>query len=226
MWWLHVWSCTECKCNVGGQCGDTAADKTVKLPVIVTQAQNQQNPSNSTKQLEAVSRPSKYTRILAGKVFNRKAETTTETVRKMCPPPVPTTIQVIGTVKLNTISYQDFVQTFKSANQQNQWKVKKQWTSKISENNIFGETDILEVKWRLRISSKWNPIFDSKSSVSEKSTIFHLLWFLPILYILLFCASHVNFLSFRNFSGNCEFVLYLCIEEIVNYQEKWASMLI
>ena len=116
----YVQSCTEHKCNVGGQCGDTAADKTVKLPVIVTQAQNQQNPSNSTKQLEAVSRPSKYTRILAGKVFNRKAETTTETVRKMCPPPVPTTIQVIGTVKLNTISYQDFVQTFKSANQQNQ----------------------------------------------------------------------------------------------------------
>ena len=116
----YVQSCTECKCNIGGQCGATATDRTVQIPVTVTQAQNQQNPSNSTKQLEAVSRPSKYTRILAGKVVKRKAETTTETVRKMCPPPVPTTIQVIGTVTLDTINYQDFVQTFKSANQQNQ----------------------------------------------------------------------------------------------------------
>ena len=218
----YVWSCTECECNIGGQCGATAADKTVKVPVIVTQAQNHQNSLNSTKQLEAVFGSSKYTRILAGKVAKRKAEHTTETVRKMCPPPVPTTIQVIGTVTLDTISYQDFVQTFKSANQQNQWKVRKQWTSEISENNIFGETDILEVK-----SAIWrNLIFDSKSSVSEKSTIFHLLWFLLILYILLFCVSHVYFLSFRKLSGNCEFVLYLCIEEIVNYQEKGASMLI
>ena len=54
-------------------------------------------------------RPSKYTKILAGKVVNRKVETTTETVRKMCPPPMSTTIQVIGTVTLNTINYQDFV---------------------------------------------------------------------------------------------------------------------
>ena len=57
---------------------------------------------------------------------------------------MPTTIQVIGTVTLDTINYQDFVQTFKSANQQNQWKVKRQWTSEISENNIFGEIDIFE----------------------------------------------------------------------------------
>ena len=78
-------SCTECKCNIGGQCRATAADKTVKAPVIVTQAQNNQNPSNSTEQLEAVSRPSKYIRILAGKVVKRKDETTTETVRKMTP---------------------------------------------------------------------------------------------------------------------------------------------
>ena len=95
-------------------------DRTVQIPVTVTQAQNQQNPSNPNKQLEAVFRPSKYTRILAGKVVKTKAETTTETVRKMCPPPVPTTLQVIGTVTLDTINYQDFVQTFKSANQQNQ----------------------------------------------------------------------------------------------------------
>ena len=113
-------SCTECKCDIGGKCGATAADKTVKVPVIVTQAQNHQNPSNSTKQLEAVSRPSKYTRILAGKVVKRKAETTTETVRKMTPPPVPTTIQVIGTVTLDTVNYQDFMQSFNSARQQHQ----------------------------------------------------------------------------------------------------------
>ena len=109
-------SCIECKCDIGGQCGATAADRKVQIPVTVTQAQN---PSNSNKQLEAVpGLPS--TRILAGKVVKRKAETTTETVRKMCPPPVPTTIQVIGTVTLDTINYQDFVQTFKSANQQKQ----------------------------------------------------------------------------------------------------------
>ena len=60
------------------------------------------------------------TRILAGKVVKRKAETTTETVRKMCPPPVPTTIQVIGTVTIDTVNYQDFVQSFNSAGQQHQ----------------------------------------------------------------------------------------------------------
>ena len=70
-----VQSRTECKCNIGGQCGATAADKTVKVPVIVTQAQNQQNP---------------------------------------------TTIQVIGTVTLDTINYQYFVQSFNSARQQHQ----------------------------------------------------------------------------------------------------------
>ena len=65
----YVRSCTECKCDIGGQCGATVADKTIKVPVIVTQAQNHQSPSNSTKQVEAVSRPSKYSRILAGKVL-------------------------------------------------------------------------------------------------------------------------------------------------------------
>ena len=130
--------------DIGAQCGATAPDRTVQVPVIVNQTQNSANP---TQQLVVGSRPSKYTRILAGKLVNRKAETTTETVRKMCSPPVPTTIQVIGTVTLDTINYQDFIQTFKSANQQNQWKVKKQWTSEISENTIFGETDIL--KWKV-----------------------------------------------------------------------------
>ena len=105
------------KHNIGVQCGATAPDRTVQVPVIVNQTQNSANP---TQQLVVGSRPSKYTKILARKVVNRKVETTTETVRKMCPPPMPTTIQVIGTVTLDTINYQDFVQTFKSANQQNQ----------------------------------------------------------------------------------------------------------
>ena len=93
---------------------------TVQVPVLVNQTQNSANPTQQLVVGPKPSRPSKCTRILAGKVVNRKAETTTETVRKMCPPPVPTTIQVIGTVTLDTINYQDFVQTFKSANQQNQ----------------------------------------------------------------------------------------------------------
>ena len=98
------------------QCGASVPDRTVQVPVIVNQTQNSANP---TQELVVVSRPSKYTKILAGKVVNRKVETTTETVRKMFPPPMPTTIQVIGPVTLDTINYQDFVQTFKSANQQN-----------------------------------------------------------------------------------------------------------
>ena len=83
--------------DIGTQCGATGPDRTVQVPVIVNQTQNSANP---TKQVVVVSRPSKYSRILAGKVVNRKAETTTEIVRKMCPTPVPTTIQVIGTVTL------------------------------------------------------------------------------------------------------------------------------
>ena len=35
----YVQSCTECKCDIGGQCGATAADKTVKIPVLVTQTE-------------------------------------------------------------------------------------------------------------------------------------------------------------------------------------------
>ena len=106
--------------DIGTQCRATAPDSTVQVPVIVNQTQNSANPTQQLLVGSRPSRPSKYIRILAGKVVNRKAETTTETVRKMCPPPVPTTIQVIGTVTLDTINYQDFVQTFKSANQQNQ----------------------------------------------------------------------------------------------------------
>ena len=106
--------------DIGTQCGATAPDRTVQVPVIVNQTQNSANPTQQLVVGSRPSRPSKYTKILAGKVVNRKVETTTETVRKMCPPPMPTTIQVIGTVTLDTINYQDFVQTFKSANQQNQ----------------------------------------------------------------------------------------------------------
>ena len=54
--------------NIGTQCGATAPDKTVQVPVIVNQTQNSANP---TQQLVVGSRPSrlsKYTRTLAGKV--------------------------------------------------------------------------------------------------------------------------------------------------------------
>ena len=40
-----------------------------------------------------------------------------ETVRKMTPPPMPTTIQVIGTVTLDPINYDEFVQTFNAPRQ-------------------------------------------------------------------------------------------------------------
>ena len=93
----------------------------------------------------------------------------------MCPPPVPTTLQVIGTVTLDTINYQDFVQTFKSANQQNQWKVKKNSELvKLVKITFLEKLTFLE-KIKTLDFFKMNPIFDSKSSVSEKSTIFHLL---------------------------------------------------
>ena len=100
--------------NIGAQCGATAPDRTVQVPVIVNQTQNSANP---TQQLVVGARPSKYTKILTGKVPKNME---VEIVRKMTPPPMPTTIQVIGTTTLDTINFQDFVQTFKSANQQNQ----------------------------------------------------------------------------------------------------------
>ena len=53
------------KHNIGTQCGATAPDRTVQVPVIVNQIQNSANP---TQQLVVGSRPSKYTKILAGKV--------------------------------------------------------------------------------------------------------------------------------------------------------------
>ena len=40
-----------------------------------------------------------------------------ETVRKMTPPPIPKTIQVIGTVTLDSIDYDEFVQTFNAPRQ-------------------------------------------------------------------------------------------------------------
>ena len=82
----------EQKHDIGTQCGATASDKTVQVPVIVNQTQNSANP---TQQLVVGSRPSKYTKTLTGKVSKAVK---VETVRKMTPPPMPTTIQVIGTV--------------------------------------------------------------------------------------------------------------------------------
>ena len=103
--------------NIGAQCGASAPDRTVQVPVIVNQTQNSANPTQQLVIGSRPSRPSKYTKILTGKV---PKTVKVEIVRKMTPPPMPTTIQVIGTLTLDTINYQDFVQTFKSANQQNQ----------------------------------------------------------------------------------------------------------
>ena len=55
----------EQKQNIGAQCGTTASDRTVQVPVIVNQTQNSANP---TQQLVVGSRPSKYTKTLTGKV--------------------------------------------------------------------------------------------------------------------------------------------------------------
>ena len=107
----------EQKHDIGDQCGATVPDRTVQVPVIVNQTQNSANPTQQLVVGSRPSRPSKYTKILAGKVVNRKVETTTETVRKMCPPPMPTTIQVIGTVTLDPIDYDEFVQTFNAPRQ-------------------------------------------------------------------------------------------------------------
>ena len=101
----------EHKHDIGTQCGATAPDRTVQVPVIVNQTQNSANP---TQQLVVGSRPSKYTKILAGKV---PKTVKVETVRKMTPPPMPTTIQVIGTVTLDPIDYDEFVQTFNAPRQ-------------------------------------------------------------------------------------------------------------
>ena len=102
------------KHNIGAQCGATVPDKTVQVPVIVNQTQNS---ANSTQQLvvgSRPSRPSKYTKTLTGKVCKTvKAET----VSKMTPPPMPTTIQVIGTVTLDPTDYDEFVQTFNAPRQ-------------------------------------------------------------------------------------------------------------
>ena len=112
-----VCACSDCEHehDIGVQCGATATDKTVKVPVTVMQPLNQQNPPNCTKQLEVGSRP-KYTSILKGSVSKRKVAPVAEIVRKLADPPVPdTAIQVIGTVTLDPINYQEFVSTFNAS---------------------------------------------------------------------------------------------------------------
>ena len=102
----------EQKHNIGTQCGTTAPDRTVQ--VIVNQTQNSANPTQQLVVGSRPSRPSKYTKILTGKV---PKTVKVETVRKMTPPPMPPTIQVIGTVTLDPIYYDEFVQTFNAPRQ-------------------------------------------------------------------------------------------------------------
>ena len=104
----------ELKHDIGAQCGATASDRTVQVPVIVNQTQNSTNPTQQLVVGSRPSRPSKYTKTLTGKVSK---SVRVETVRKMTPPPMPTTVQVIGTVVLDPIDYAEFVQTFNAPRQ-------------------------------------------------------------------------------------------------------------
>ena len=103
----------ELKHDIGAQCGATASDRTVQVPVIVNQTQNSTNPTQQLVVGSRPSRPSKYTKTLTGKVSKTVK---VETVRKMTPP-MPTTVQVIGTVVLDPIDYAGFVQTFNAPRQ-------------------------------------------------------------------------------------------------------------
>ena len=72
----------------------------------------------------------------------RKVAPVAEIVRKLADPPVQdTAIQVIGTVTLDPINYQEFVSTFNASRQCEQWTVKKVKIAKISEIDIFEEID-------------------------------------------------------------------------------------
>ena len=110
------------KHDIGIQCGATASDRTVQVPVIVNQTQNSANPTQQLVVGSKPSRPSKYTKTLTEKV---PKTVKVETVRKMTPPPMPTTIQVIGTVTLDPTDYYEFVQTFNAPRQNiEQWTVR------------------------------------------------------------------------------------------------------
>ena len=114
--------CHDQNHDIGTQYGATTPDRTVQVSVIVNQTQNSANPTQQLVVGSRPSRPSKYTKILAGKVSKTVK---VETVRKMTPPPMPTTIQVIGTVTLDPIDYDEFVQTFNAPRQNiEQWTVR------------------------------------------------------------------------------------------------------
>ena len=68
--------------DIGTQCGATATDRTVKVPVTVIQPLNQQNPPNCTKQLEVVSRPN-YTSILKGRVSQEEGSSSSRNCEKV-----------------------------------------------------------------------------------------------------------------------------------------------
>ena len=56
------------KHDIGTQCGATASDRTVQVPVTVNQTQNSPNPTQQLVVGSRPSRPSKYTKTLTGKV--------------------------------------------------------------------------------------------------------------------------------------------------------------
>ena len=56
------------KHDIGAQCGATASDRTVQVPVIVNQTQNSANPTQQLVVGSRPVRPSKYTQTLTGKV--------------------------------------------------------------------------------------------------------------------------------------------------------------
>ena len=73
----------EQKHDIGAQCGTTASDRTVQVPVIVNQTQNSANPIQQLVVGSRPSRPSKCIKTLTGKV---PKTVKVETVRKMIPP--------------------------------------------------------------------------------------------------------------------------------------------
>ena len=56
----------EQKHDIGAQCGTTASDRTVQVPVIVNQTQNSANPTQQLVVGSRPSRPSKNTKTLTG----------------------------------------------------------------------------------------------------------------------------------------------------------------
>ena len=126
---------------------------------------------------------------------------------------MPTTIQVIGTVVLDPIDYDEFVQTFNAPRQNiEQWTV-KWWISTNCEKlkiNILEEFTFFISKCHFEDFEE-NLIFDSKTLICKNCDFSC-------------CYFECLFSKFQEIDFQECYICY--IEEIVNYQEKWASMLI